>query len=318
MSPSNFFHTGSIDLRQAATSSFAQLLDLRLAGVRDLLLVGLVDVVGQLVRVLGCLVHRLGEGLAHVRGEAVPPLGVGHDHVVDHAVVGLGDGLLHLVELLRVDVRPGVLLAVDHAGLQRLVDLAERHLLRVRAERAELRLEHVGRLDAELEALDVFGPHQPVLVGRQLLHAVVPVAEPDQPAVGHRRQQRLARRARLEAVDGIDVVEQERQVEDLDLLRVAVELRQRRRDQLHVAQQQRLELLGVAEQLRAREHLHLHLAGQLLLGQLLELERALALRRVLRHDVAELDHDRLLGRSGQRQRDGEGGDAGGGEPLPAR
>jgi hypothetical protein len=111
----------------------------------------------------------------------------------------------------------------------------------------------------------------------------------------------------LEAVDRCDVVEQEGQVEDLDLLGVAVELRQRRRDELHVAQQQRLELLGVAEQLRAGEDLHLHLAGQLLLGQLLELQCALALGRLVGHHVAELDDDGLCpGRAGPGQTDRQG------------
>src|SRR5690606_18702723 len=104
-------------------------------------------------------------------------------------------------------------------------------------------------------------------------------------------EQRLALRALLEAVDGVEVVEQERQVEKLDLLRVAVELRQRRRDELDVAQQQRLEFLGIAEQARAREYLHLDLAGQQPLRRLLELQSALALRRGLGHHVTELDRD---------------------------
>src|SRR5690606_14234223 len=113
-------------------------------------------------------------------------------------------------------------------------------------------------------------------------------------------------RTLLEAVDGRDVVEQEGQVEQLDLLRIAVELRQRRRDELHVAEQHRLHLLGVAEQLRTREHLHLDLARQKLLGHLLELQRALPLRRRLGDHVAELDDHRPLrecrGRDRERDR----------------
>jgi DNA-binding MarR family transcriptional regulator len=135
------------------------------------------------------------------------------------------------------------------------------------------------------------------------LDAVVPVAETQQATIAHRRQQRLALRAGLEVIDRLDVREHEREVEDLQFLGVAVELRQRRRDQLHVAEQQRLELLGVAEKLRAGEDLHLHLARQLLLGEFLELERPLAFGRVLRHDMAELDDNRCLRQAGCRQRE---------------
>ena len=111
------------------------------------------------------------------------------------------------------------------------------------------------------------------LVGRQLLHAVVQVAQTLDALLGHRVQQRLAVRAGLEAVDGLDVVEQEGQVEDLQLGRVLAELGQRRRNDLHVAQQQGFHFLAVAEQLAVGEHLHLDLAGELL-GQFLELNAA--------------------------------------------
>jgi hypothetical protein len=137
-----------------------------------------------------------------------------------------------------------------------------------------------------------FGTLQLVLVGRQLLHAVVPVGQALQPLALHGVEQRLALGALLEAVHRLDVVEQERQVEHLQLLGVAVELRQRRRDELHVAEQHCLQFLGVAEQLRVREHLHLHLAGELLLGEFLELECRLPLGRAVGDDVAELDDQR--------------------------
>jgi hypothetical protein len=70
-------------------------------------------------------------------------------------VVGDGDVLLHLVHLLRIEVRVRVLGAVDDADQQRLVDLGERHHLRDRAERLDLVAEHLGGLDAHLQALVV-------------------------------------------------------------------------------------------------------------------------------------------------------------------
>src|SRR3546814_4707363 len=65
-------------------------------------------------------------------------------------MVGLGDVFLGLVEFLRIDVRPGVLLAVHGAGLQRLVDFGEGHLLRVGTQGLELRRseEHTSELQS--------------------------------------------------------------------------------------------------------------------------------------------------------------------------
>ena len=103
------------------------------------------------------------------------------------------DVLLHLVHFLGVDVGPGVLLAVDDAGLQRLIDFGERHHLRNRAERAELRFQHLGRLDAELQAL-VVGRRDELLVGAHLLEAVVPIGKAGH-ALGIQQLQQLARRA---------------------------------------------------------------------------------------------------------------------------
>ena len=153
------------------------------------------------------------------------------------------------------------------------------------------------------------------LAGRELLHAVVPVAEAEKAQIGHRRQQRLPGLARLEAVDRGDVVEQEGQIEDLELLGELVELGERGRDQLDVAERECLHLLGVAEQLGIRIDLDLDLAWQPLLRQLLEQQRALALGRALRHHVAELDHD--LGasrRAAEAEPDHEAECGDGGEP----
>ena len=64
-----------------------------------------------------------------------------------------------------------------------------------------------------------------LLVGRELLHAVVPVGEAVQAPALHRFEQRLAVRSRWNWSTAVDVVEQEWQVEHLQLLGVAVELR---------------------------------------------------------------------------------------------
>ena len=70
-------------------------------------------------------------------------------------MVGDGDVLDHLEELLRPEIRRHVLQAVDHARLQRMVDLGEGHHLRNRAPRLGGGVEHLGALDAQLEALEV-------------------------------------------------------------------------------------------------------------------------------------------------------------------
>ena len=107
------------------------------------------------VGVVGRLVHRLGQLAADVGRQPVPELGV-HDHrVLQVRVVGDGDVLLHLVELLRQVVRRRVLAAVDHAGLQRLIDFRERHDLRDRAEVAEIPVGDLGAGDADLQALEI-------------------------------------------------------------------------------------------------------------------------------------------------------------------
>ncbi len=78
----------------------------------------------------------------------------------------------------------------------------------------------------------------------------------------------------LEAVDRLDVVEEERQVEDLHLARVLLELGQGRRQHLHVAQQQRLHFLAVAEQRRVGIDVYLDPAAQALFDEFLEQQRA--------------------------------------------
>ena len=108
-------------------------------------------------------------------------------------------------------------------------------------------------------------------------------------------EQRRADRALGDLVQFLEVVEHVGQVEHLELAHAQrAELRDRRRQHLHRAQLQRFHLLAVLEQRAVRIDLDLDAALGALLGELLELLGALALRRVLGDDVAELDDDRLL------------------------
>jgi hypothetical protein len=93
-------------------------------------------------------------------------------------------------------------------------------------------------------------------------------------------------------------VEHVRQVEHLELAHAErAEFRERGRQHLHRPQLQRLHLLAVLEERAVRVDLDFHAALRALLGELLELLGALALRRVDRDDVTELDDDRPLRRS---------------------
>ena len=68
-----------------------------------------------------------------------------------------------------------VLGTVHHAGLQRLVGFAESVCLRHAAQRADFLFQHLGGLDAVLQAL--CRPRSWRLVGREDLEAVVPVGQ---------------------------------------------------------------------------------------------------------------------------------------------
>src|SRR6201999_1859462 len=70
---------------------------------------------------------------------------------------------------------------------------------------------------------------------------------------------------------------------------------------------QRLDLFLVLVERGVRVNLDLDLAVGVLLGKLLELERALALRRVVGDDVAELDDDGIVGKCGGRRQHEDGG-----------
>ena len=133
----------------------------------------LVDRLRARVAPLRDLRERGLEPRAQIVGQRLPERRVHGDVVADVAVIALGHVRLHLVELRRVDVRPGVLLRVDGARLQRLIDLAECHLLRAAADRLDLGLQDVRFHDAELESACVVGLDQRPRA-RELLHAVVP------------------------------------------------------------------------------------------------------------------------------------------------
>ena len=68
----------------------------------------------------------------------------------------------------------------------------------------------------------------------------------------------------------------------------------------------RLELFLVLVERRVGVDLNLDLAVGVFLGEFLELLGALALRRIRRHHVTELDHDRRLRRCGDRSHENGG------------
>ena len=164
----------------------------------------------------------------------------------------------------------------------------------MRTERAHLGLEHLRRLDAHLQALDVAG-HLQRLVGAEVLEAVVPEREAGDALGLELLEQRLADRAVGDLVQLGVVVEDVRQVEDFEFAHAErPELGDRRREHLHRAELQRLHFLAVLVELAVRIDLDLDPALGALLGELLEVLGALALRRVDGDDVTELDDDRLL------------------------
>ena len=91
-------------------------------------------------------------------------------------MVSLGNAILYLEKFLAVDIGPGVGLTIDYTGLQSAVDFLERHLLRAGAELLDLRHEYIRCLYPELQAFCIVRVHQG-LVGRHLLHAIVPVSQ---------------------------------------------------------------------------------------------------------------------------------------------
>ncbi len=187
-----------------------------------------------------------------------------------------------------------------------MVHLGETHLAGRGAQGLELLVEDGGRLHAEFQAAGILGLTQ-WLVGREHLEAVVPVGQSGDALAFHAGQQRLALGAGLEAVDRSHVIEQERQIENLHRLGVMLELGQRGRQHLDIAQQQGLHLLAVAEQRGVGIDLDLHPAGQAFFRQLLEQHCALPLGRVFGDDVGEFDGDGGFICSVQRTGEGKHG-----------
>ena len=209
-------------------------------------------------------------------------------------MVGERRVLLHLVHLLGVHVRRRVFLTIDHAGLQRLIDFGERHHLRDRTKRAELRFQHLGRLDAELEALVVFRRNE-LLVRAHLLEAVVPIGQAGDPLLVEQAEELLAERAVGHLPQRREVRENVREIENLEFLDAdRAELGERRRQHLHRTELQRLEFFLVLVELRVRINLDLHLAVGVFRREFGEFLRSQSLRRVRRDNVAEFDDDRLL------------------------
>ena len=113
-------------------------------------------------------------------------------------------------------------------------------------------------------------------------------------------------------MEGGVAVEQVGQVKHLELARPErAEFRERRGEHLDGADLERLHLLLVLVEGAVGVDLDLDLAAGGFLGELLELEGGLALRRIGGHDVAELDDDdvgRGIGGGGE-----EGSGQGGGD-----
>ena len=206
-------------------------------------------------------------------------------------MVGLGDAVLHLEELLGIDVRPGILLSVDDAGLQRAIDLLEGELLGRGAHGRDHGFGNVGGLDAELEAGRV-RRHFQRLVGGELLEARRPVAKAGIADIFHDGQHALGRVGFDETVHSVEIFEQERQVEQAVFEGIGLELGEGGSGELDVAEEERLHDLVVVEQRRVREHLHAGLAVHLVIDALGEMVRRIALRVAGGgHDMAELDDD---------------------------
>ena len=88
----------------------------------------------------------------------------------------------------------------------------------------------------------------------------MPEFEADETAANHRFLHRLAGFRILEGIDGVDILEHEGQIEDLELLGEGLELRQGRRGELHIALKHRLKHGIVIVKRGVRIDLHAGLA----------------------------------------------------------
>ncbi len=141
------------------------------------------------------------------------------------------------------------------------------------------------------------------LVGRQGLESVVPIGEALDALGIQLVQHHAANWPLCDLVEFIIVVKDVRQVEQLEFLDTqGAELGQRRCQHLHGANLQRFHLFLVLVERAVGIDLDLDLALGQLFSFLLEVFRRMAFGCVIGHHVAELDDDRLLGQSQQRER----------------
>ncbi len=133
--------------------------------------------------------------------------------------------------------------------------------------------------------------NQQRLLGRELLDARCPEMQAGEADIVDRVQQRAGGVGMEEPVDGRQVVEQERQVEQAVFLGVGLELGERGRGELHVAEQHGFLDLVVVEERGVREDLHAGLAVHLLVDAFGQHVRRDALRVGFGHVMAELDDD---------------------------
>ena len=129
------------------------------------------------------------------------------------------------------------------------------------------------------------------IVGGDLLQAVVQVLKADDALVLHGSEQGAAIGALLELVDCRHVLEQERQVIDLQQGRVFLELGKGRGQQVHVAKKERFEFLSVAEKLGVGIDLDHDLVAEALRHEIAEFVGHDPLGGVLGHHVGKFDDD---------------------------
>ena len=193
------------------------------------------------------------------------------------------------MHFLRVEVGNRVLGAIDHAGLQRLVDLGEGHHLRNTPDRANLILENFRGLNAEFFAF-VVSRRLEGNVGREGLEAIVPVGQALDATRFQLGQQGSAHRALGDLVQIGRVIKNEREVKGFELFHAErAKLGERRGQHLYRTHLQGFHFFLVLVQGAVGIDLDLDLAlGQLgcLLGKKY---RGLAFGRVSGHHVAELD-----------------------------
>ena len=133
-------------------------------------------------------------------------------------------------------------------------------------------------------------------VGAHLLEAVIPIGQAGNALALEHLEQLLANAPLRHVVQVFLVIEDVGQVEHFERAHAErPELGHRRREHLDAAELQHLHLFTILVQRAIGVHVNLDPALGARFGEFLEFQRALAFGCVLRHHVAELDDDRLLG-----------------------